>query len=900
MQVQRRFSIILGAAFLLIFAIFFGSRAMILKYTSELRSTTVTEIETMVDQSLSREQETLFEMAVLLSVTSDTTGRVSQLLNRMRDIDYVAEWSSGLEVRCLYSRSDLLATQLSNRMASIRAGAQGGFILSGQSLIQIAAVRRNMDYADSPETYSVVAKVWDVDVLNRISNALQAKISVISVNEYMPVVQTVPTKIIVRRPLASPSGEIVAFLEIATGLSKLDRVLTSYIDYMWVTATGTAIILVGIGFFVFRWVAQPLRIINQSLSREVVGDMHFLQQYTSEFGLIAKRLTKFFVQRSALLKELEWHQKTERALTQSEQDYRELFERAHDAILIIDSANQIIISANAGAHTIYGVPPDSLPGQPFSTLWPDESLREKLLKQTTTRGSVQGWEAALRKPDGRDLVLEVSSTTVDYQRRAAIMCIARDITDRKYYEELRLSQTILRQVNNLIIVGNGSGRIIYVNHAVTTLTGYTRAELLGQGWWNMTRDDEESRNTEMDYISAASKGLRPTYKDPYDRIIRCKDGNQVWIQWYDTKGPEDLIIGVGIDITAQKAALQALEESEEHYRLLFDNNPSSIIMYDAKSFEIIDVNPASCNLYGYSREEFQKLLLGDLISREGLGTHQDSKSDESTSKTTRHRRKNGSLIDVEVVDHALEYKNRETRIAMIQELSERKRAELAELELRTQKVRLATVVHTQEEERRRIARELHDGLGQMLAALKRSLEYTGYTNSQTEDDSSAQLLDNAIGETRRIAHNLMPSALEDLGLFAALDRLCYQCFHQTDIQIHFQTYNFDERLPAGSELNVYRIVQEAFNNILKHANAKEVTLQIVGYADKWILTIEDDGAGFDATAVSQKRSGKGGLGLVSLRERVEFLGGELEINSAPGQGTSLVIEIPISIQVEHV
>jgi PAS domain S-box-containing protein len=208
-------------------------------------------------------------------------------------------------------------------------------------------------------------------------------------------------------------------------------------------------------------------------------------------------------------------------------------------------------------------------------------------------------------------------------------------------------------------------------------------------------------------------------------------------------------------------------------------------------------------------------------------------------------------------------------------------------------------VQAQEEERRRISREIHDGLGQLLTAIKLNLEILE-DSLPTHDDAGTriaevkQMLDSVLKEAREISYNLMPSVLDDFGLGPGLQSLCEQFSKHTGLKVSFNEHGLSERLTPDVEIGLYRIVQEALNNVAKHAEAKEVEVQIVRHSNRLRLTIEDDGKGMDAGLPARKPRGGGGTGLVSMRERASSFSGSFVIDSSIGKGTLINVEIPMT------
>lgn len=207
-------------------------------------------------------------------------------------------------------------------------------------------------------------------------------------------------------------------------------------------------------------------------------------------------------------------------------------------------------------------------------------------------------------------------------------------------------------------------------------------------------------------------------------------------------------------------------------------------------------------------------------------------------------------------------------------------------------------VMAQEEERRRIAREIHDSLGQMLTAIKFNVEILeDAAELQSEEErwrvaDIKSLLDNAMAEAREISYNLMPSVLLDFGLVPALQFLAEQFQKRNELRVQVLTRGVEGRLDSAIEIGLYRIAQEALNNIAKHAEAHEVNVQLIGDAGAIRLLIDDDGKGFQASRIEVGTHQRRGMGLVSMRERAASFNGVFVLDSRPGRGTEIIVEIP--------
>ena len=206
------------------------------------------------------------------------------------------------------------------------------------------------------------------------------------------------------------------------------------------------------------------------------------------------------------------------------------------------------------------------------------------------------------------------------------------------------------------------------------------------------------------------------------------------------------------------------------------------------------------------------------------------------------------------------------------------------------------LIAAHESERRRIAAELHDSLGQTLAMIKNSaVAGTHHAHdpaaAQAQMEQITQQSTHAIGEVREIAYNLRPYLLDRLGLTKALRSMLHKIKDSSGLAITAELDSIDGRFPADAEMSIYRVVQESFNNVLKHADAKHVRVRLQATPITVELTIQDDGRGFDATTSNQEE--RRGFGLLGIAERVRLLGGTCAFKSKPGAGTTVSIHLPL-------
>ncbi len=209
------------------------------------------------------------------------------------------------------------------------------------------------------------------------------------------------------------------------------------------------------------------------------------------------------------------------------------------------------------------------------------------------------------------------------------------------------------------------------------------------------------------------------------------------------------------------------------------------------------------------------------------------------------------------------------------------------------------LVQAQEAERGRVALELHDNITQLLCAvLVRSQTLADKLPasdgpSKGEAIKLRELLGQTAEEVERISRNLRPSVLDELGLEAVLHDASTEFADRTGVSVKLACVQLTARLPADAELALYRILQEALKNVEQHAHARHVTVRLTKQGDVVQLAINDDGIGFDPDHHPARRKGKGGLGLLGMRERATYVGGTLNVKSAPGKGTTVHAQIPL-------
>jgi len=381
-----------------------------------------------------------------------------------------------------------------------------------------------------------------------------------------------------------------------------------------------------------------------------------------------------------------------------------------------------------------------------------------------------------------------------------------------------------------------------------------------------------------------------------------------------SRRPDPKIFAIMTTIASQmgrvlegKRTRQELALSERRYRAFFEKTTVGAGQATLEGV-LTEANSALCRITGYSRRELLGKKFTDLTHPEDK--HIDAVfgqliSGEIDSYKTRKRiiRKEGSPIWVQ--SDAGVVRNATGRplhtVAVVQDITQGKLAEEGLLQARDELRELAArLITAQEEERARIGRELHDGISQLVAAL--SLDVTNIKESLAEGKIEIsrglsrlkQRIFRLANNIRELSHELHPAVLEHAGLVAALQSFCAEFRHREKITVGLKVGAVPKLKDPQAALSIYRIVQEGLQNIRKHARVKAAEVELSSsQKDRLVLRIHDKGAGFDPAAA------RSGLGLTSIRERVHLLGGRLKINSAPGRGTELLIEVPIRKSVKR-
>jgi PAS domain S-box-containing protein len=526
------------------------------------------------------------------------------------------------------------------------------------------------------------------------------------------------------------------------------------------------------------------------------------------------------------------------------------------------------------------------------------------LEKCMYRGERYGQPIRIIRPDGEIRLLQVLGSVVTDEQRIPVRMfgICHDITEMEATKEARRDaerkyRQIFENAGEGIFQSTPEGCYLTANPALALMHGFDSPEELIRSRRDISHEI---------YVDPACREEFKRRLEKYG-IVRAfehqtfrKDGSKIWISVNaravkDEAGRVLYYEGTALDITERKQAEQALRESEERYRELFENSKDALYVHDMGG-RYTSVNRAAETLSGYTREEligehfsafvdpkYQAQVQGKLLSKL-----------EDAAETTYEIEiitKQGSHVPVEISSRLIFENGAPVGVqGCVRDISERKRAQAAS---RTYSRRL---LEAQEAERRRISRELHDQVGQILTAVKMNLHSLQQKCSTPEILSSIgdnmEVIDEAVDQVRDLSVDLRPLLLDDFGLAVALRWYLDRQAKSFGVPAAFIKRSLREYDRFSSELETacFRIVQEAVTNVVRHAGASRITVTLERTDSELTLLISDDGAGFDTGVL---RSGVPTLGLRGMEERVQALGGSITIDSGPARGTEICARFPL-------
>lgn len=553
----------------------------------------------------------------------------------------------------------------------------------------------------------------------------------------------------------------------------------------------------------------------------------------------------------------------------------------------------------------------------------------------------QCYECKVKRRDGelRGVIFEKATITDVNGEVEGLIGVISDITEcERTEEELRKLSRAVEQSPATVIITDSEGTIEYVNPKFVQLTGYTIEQAIGKNprILKTGRQPPEFYRKLWETITRGQEWRGEFHN-------RKKNGDFYWesASISPIRNQEGVIthfVCVKEDITERKLAEESLRQSEQRYRDLYENAPNAYFSVSARDGSVQRCNRAALELLGYdNKETILRMYIWDLYAdtphgkskaREIFKHFQAGKSIRDVELQMKH--KNGQPVWISLTVEPLrdhDGKVIESR-SMVINISERKRAEEAlqrahgelekkvegrtaelkqEIKERMQAERLlqeseqqlrhlsSQLLSAQESERKSVAQELHDSIGQTLAAIKfgteKALEQLGKRGSakvRQPLEAVISMIQNGVNEVRRIQMDLRPPTLDDLGILATISWFCreFQTIY-SEIRIEKQIDIREDDVPDSLKIIIYRVLQEALNNIAKHSKAVLVRLSLRKKNGAIDFAIEDNGLGFNLEEALSVESTKRGLGIASMKERTELSGGSFSVDSIRGKGTAI-------------
>lgn len=584
-------------------------------------------------------------------------------------------------------------------------------------------------------------------------------------------------------------------------------------------------------------------------------------------------------------------------LQYSEQTYREIYNASVDAIVIHDAETGKIVDVNQSMLDMFEISYEEALtiniGDLSDTTNPSKlSLGIHLIHKAQKNPQVFEWKSKTKS--GKAFWTEVSLRSAKIHGATRIVALIRNINDRKLTEGLlKKSEEQYRMIiegqNDLIVKLDLNGNFNFVSLSFCKMFGKTEEEFLGKPFRLLVHEED------METTNLAMENL---YNPPHTCYIeqRAKTANGwKWLAWNDTAildhNAEVLeIIGVGRDITYQKMVENALRESEEQFRSIVQNLSDVVFLLDEKG-NIKYVTPSCEEYLGHTIEELLGYSIFDLIhdedrwlAEENIQLHNKG-NDYTVPYEVRMKHYSTSWRVFEVKSQSmLNHPSVKSVIYTISDITERKLME---------KQVLDAIIKTEEKERERFAKDLHDDLGPLLSSIKM---YIGMLDKTTDKKKQRFIIDNlydivkeSIATTKEVSNDLNPHVLNNYGLISAIELFIEKV--SSEIKVDFEQNLDSARYAPAIELSLYRISKELINNTIKHANAQQIKLRYHEKDARLSLYYEDDGSGLPPGALKAKKPG--GMGLSNIISRAKSLNASYNFHTKSTKGFKFEMHVPL-------
>jgi PAS domain S-box-containing protein len=672
------------------------------------------------------------------------------------------------------------------------------------------------------------------------------------------------------------------------------------------------VVLVGLlaaawlGWRLSRGIAGPMAGLAATARRIADGQVQARAQVAgpAEVATVARQLNEMLDARDA----------AEAALRESEERYRTLVDWSPEALSVHQDGRVLFV--NRAAVELLGArsADDLLGHRSIEVIQPEfrAGVEQAVLAATTHDEPIARHEQRFTRADGGVVDVEVQGTRIVYNGQPALIASMRDITRRKQVEaqlqasEARL-QAIFSAASDAILTADEAQNVVMANPAAATMFRCEAGSLVGRPVDSLIPARYRARHRRSVAAFGRRAGPAGPMRPAQDVIGLCADGEEFAADASISQvsvGGRQLYTVILRDMTEQRRIEAELRDNEAHLRRLLTLLPEAVCVIAGG--QITFVNDAALRLFGTAAEAVLGQPLLPFVhpdSRELVRSRIALPADGAAVAPLAEAkllRADGVVRVVEATSTLIRARGEDSVLVVMRDVTDLRSAQSALARSHADLQRLFTAQdRVQEAERKRIARELHDDLQQTLAAIRMNLKAAG-ERLDTDPPGAAALLGEvdalagtAIESTRRIVNDLRPPILEDLGLVPALEMLAAQFRQHSGIHCRIEAEDdggIEVESPAVAT-SLYRVAQESLNNVLKHADAQQVTIRLAATDDdRVLLSIHDDGVGFDP-ALRRKPSS---FGLLGMTERIRALGGELRVDSRRGAGTTIEVRMPLS------
>ena len=598
--------------------------------------------------------------------------------------------------------------------------------------------------------------------------------------------------------------------------------------------------------------------------------------------------------------------KSNQALQKSENKFSQAFHSSPVAMAITRLSDGRYIDVNDNLCQLLGYSREEFLKQiGVAHIYQHAEELDPFLQRLKEQGSIRNVEKVILNRQGETLTGLMSVEQVEVGGEACLLTTILDITERKRGEAaLRESENRFRAMADgtpvIIWVHNAAGELEFINRAYTEFLGVSFEQVQSNGWQPLVHPDDIT--SYVDAFVRCSQERRPYHAQAR---VRRHDGQWRWIDSigqprFSPSGEFLGMAGSSLDITEQKQAEEALRESEERYRQLVELYPDLVFIQSNDRFTFVNHTGLTVlgaehldQVVGKPVMDFIHPAYRDEVKRR-MQTLNEKRQDVSLLEE-QYLRLDGTPIDVVVIAVPFNDHGRPGALVVVRDITQQKRAEQALREVEVQR----QLNEYREKERQEIARNLHDGPIQTLVGtlfnIQVAKEGIADPNIQMEYAQIALSLQGAVRELREVVNELRPPSLIRFGLTTSL-KMYIEDFQEKHSELEIQTELAEVRtqIPEDIQLALFRVCQEALNNIVHHAYATQASLRLYIQNGELWLEVQDNGKGMpdETNLVDLTRNGH--YGLAGMKERAEALGGSFTLTSIPGQGTIICVSTPTS------